>query len=78
MSRRIGDECGWCLIIEASEACAIIVFDEVVEEGISLGMGAEFVLALILGNACLGYDSLSDPTIEAFNHAVRLRMERTR
>src|SRR5690606_11178169 len=53
-SRRIGDELCGGPIVEALETCVIVAVDEVVDEGVALDVGMEFVFALVPGDAGFG------------------------
>ena len=71
-SRQIGKGLDWRLVAEAFEAGSIVVVDELAEEGVALSMtneGAASAAAFFLSA-----DGFGDPPIEAFDHAVRLRM----
>src|SRR5712691_10402587 len=74
LSREIGQSLGGCLVIEASQSGVIIVGDEGVEIGISLGMVEE---ASVMGGAVLRQATqvLGEAAIKAFDHAVGLRPE---
>src|SRR5712691_7736998 len=74
LSREIGHSLGGCLVVEASQSGVIVVGDEGVEIGISLGMVEE---ASVMGGAVLRHtvEVLGEAAIEAFDHAVGLRPE---
>jgi hypothetical protein len=72
--RLISEGFGWCLVVEALEACLVIGVDECFEEGIALVVGCELVLSSVAGRR-LAADGLGDAAIEAFDHAVGLGME---
>ena len=59
-SRRIGYELGRGPVIEAFESGSIIAVNEVMEEGVALGVGMELVLALVLGDGGAGGDGFGD------------------
>ena len=61
----------WSEVTEAFETCSIVVVDEAVEEGISLGVRDEEAMS---GRAFwLSTDGFDDATVEAFDQAVGLR-----
>src|SRR5262245_38462223 len=71
-SRQIGKGLDWCLVAEAFEAGSIVIVDELVEEGVAIGMTNEG--AASAATLFLPADSFGDPPIEAFDHTVGLRM----
>ena len=74
VSREFGEELGGRLVIEASQAGAIVVGDEGVEVGIAFGMVAK---AAVVGGPVLRHaaEMLAEAAVEAFDHAVGLRPE---
>src|SRR5260370_41962213 len=74
VSREIGHSLGGCLVVEASQSGVIVVGDEGVKIGISLGMVEE---ASVMGGAVLRQATqvLGEAAIKAFDHAVGLRPE---
>ncbi|HJU32316.1 MAG TPA: hypothetical protein VJ740_12710, partial [Hyphomicrobiaceae bacterium] len=75
-SRRIEKKLGWGSIVEAFEPGLIVAVDEALQEGVALGVGEEFVLALVAGDAEPGTDGLGETAVEALDEAVGLRPER--
>ena len=68
----IGKRLDWGLVAEAFEAGSIVVVDELVEEGVAIGVineGTASAAALFLPA-----DGFGDAPIEAFDHTVGLRM----
>src|SRR5262245_26280577 len=62
-------------VSEAFEACSIVVVDDALEEGVSLGVAGELVLAAVaLGGGVL-VEGFGEAAVEAFDEAVGLRME---
>jgi hypothetical protein len=76
VSREIGEEFRGCLVVEAFEPRLVVSVDDVVEEGIAVGVGEELVLSLVPGGSGPAGDGLGEPAVEAFDHAVGLGMER--
>jgi hypothetical protein len=74
MSREFGEEFGGSLIIQASQAGAIVIIDEVIEIGIAFGVVEE---AAVVGGPVLRHavEVLAEAAVEALNHAVGLRSE---
>ena len=61
----------WSEVTETLETCSIVVADEAVEEGISIGVRDEEAMS---GSALwLSTDGFDDATVEAFDQAVGLR-----
>ncbi len=75
VSDEIGEELGGRMIVEASQAGAIVVGDEGVEIGVALGVVVE---AAVMGGAVLRHavEMLAKAAVEALDHAVGLRPER--
>jgi len=69
-SRRIGDELCGGPIVEALETCVIVAVDEVMDEGVALDVGMEFVFALVPGDAGFGPDGLRQAPVEALDEAI--------
>jgi hypothetical protein len=74
VSREFSEEFGGCLVVEASQAGAIVVDDEDVEVGVAFGMVEK---AAMVGGAVLRHPAqmLAEASVEAFDHAVALRPE---
>src|SRR3981189_2529518 len=70
-SREISKSLERCEVAEAFEACAIVVSDKTVEEGVAIGMaGKGAPRAAALGCPA---DGLGDTAVEAFDETVGLR-----
>ena len=74
VSREISEELGGCLVAEASQTGAIVVGDEGVEVGVAFGMVAKAAMGPQLRSLL---KMLAEAAIEAFDHAVGLRVKRT-
>ena len=74
VSGEISEELGGCLVIEASQAGAIVVGDEGVEVGVALGVIEE---TAVVGGAVLRHavEVFAKASVEALGHAVGLRPE---
>ena len=74
MSREFSEELGGRLIIEASQAGAIVVGDESVEIGVAFGVVEK---AAVMSGAVLRHaaEVVTEAAIEALDHAVGLRPE---
>jgi len=69
VSREFSEEFGGRLVVEASQAGAIVVGDEGVEVGVTFGMIEK---AAVVGGAVLRHPTqmLAEASVEAFDHAV--------
>ena len=65
----------WGVIVEASEACSVVGCDEVFDVCFALCFCSEGVFAPVCSGLWMVGDSLCDAPVEAFDHAVGLRME---
>jgi hypothetical protein len=74
VSREFSEELGGRLVIEASQACAIVVGDKGKEVGVAFGMVEK---AAVVGGAVLRHpvEMLAEASVEALDHAVGLRPE---
>jgi hypothetical protein len=64
------------VVADAPETCSVIGVDDVVDVGVSVGLAGEAVLAGV-GSGWRGAgEGLGDAAVEAFDHAVGLRVER--
>ncbi len=74
MSREFSEELGGCLVVEASQAGAIVVGNEGVEVGVAFGMVEK---AAVMSGAVLRHSAemLAKAAVEAFDHTVGLRPE---
>jgi hypothetical protein len=74
VSREFSEEFGGRLVVEASQAGAIVVGDEGVEVGVTFGMIEK---AAVVVGAVLRHPTqmLAEASVEAFDHAVGLRPE---
>src|SRR5580692_8487309 len=74
VSREISQGLGGCLVVEASQPGVIVVVDEVEEIGVSFGMIDK---APVVGGPVLRQAAkmLAEAAVEAFDHAVGLRVE---
>jgi NAD(P)-dependent dehydrogenase (short-subunit alcohol dehydrogenase family) len=74
VSREFGEEFGGSLIIQASQAGAIVIIDEAMEIGIAFGVVEE---AAVVGGPVLRHavEVLAEAAVEALDHAVGLRSE---
>ncbi|MGC2202174.1 MAG: hypothetical protein WA633_18810 [Stellaceae bacterium] len=74
MSREFSEELGGCLVVEASQAGAIVVGDEGVEAGVAFGMVEK---AAVMSGAVLRHSAemLAKAAVEGFDHTVGLRPE---
>ena len=74
MSREFSEEFGGRLIVEASQAGAIVVGDEGVEVGVAFGVVEE---AAVMSGAVLRHaaEVVAEAAVEALDHAVGLRPE---
>jgi hypothetical protein len=74
VSREFSEEFGGCLVIEASQACAIVVGDKSVEVGVAFGMVEKVA---VVGGTVLRHtvEMLAEASVEALDHAVGLRRE---
>ena len=72
MSREFGEELSGRLIVEASQAGAIVIGDEGVEIGIAFGMVEE---AAVMSGAVLRHaaEMVAEAAVEALDHAIGLR-----
>src|SRR5947208_13572338 len=70
-SREIGERFKGSDITETFEAGPIVISDEAVEEGVTVGMAREGAA----GDAALGFsaDRLGDAAVEAFDQTIGLR-----
>src|SRR5258708_20407884 len=75
VSREFGEELGGRVVIEGSQAGAIVIGDEGVEIGIAFGMVDK---AAMVGGTVLRHavEVLGEAAVEALDHAVGLRPER--
>jgi hypothetical protein len=75
VSREISEEFGGGLVVEASQAGAVVVGDEGVEVGIAFGMIEK---PAVVGGAVLRHSGevLAEAAVEALDHAVGLPPER--
>jgi hypothetical protein len=73
-SRGIGESLDRCLIVEAFKAGSIVVVDELSEECVPIGMAGKGAAAAAA--FFLAADGLGDAAIEAFDHAIGLRVVR--
>src|SRR5579859_1888940 len=67
----ISEDLDWSEVSETLETRSIVVVDEAIEEGISLGVRDEE--AMSGGPLWLSTDGFDDATVEAFDQAVGLR-----
>ena len=74
VSREFSEEFGGWLVIEASQAGAIVIGDEGVQVGVAFGMVEK---AAVVGGAVLRHTAevLAEAAVEALDHAVGLRPE---
>jgi hypothetical protein len=74
VSREFSEEFGGRLVIEASQACAIVVGDKSVEVGVAFGMVEK---AAVVGGTVLRHpvEMLAEASVEALDPAVGLRPE---
>src|SRR6516162_8024061 len=74
VSREFSEELGGCLVVEASQAGAIVVGDEGVEVGVAFIVVAK---AAMVGDMVLRHpvEMLAEAAVEALDHAVGLRSE---
>ena len=70
MSRKISEELGGRLVIETSQAGAIVVGDEGVEIGVAFGMVAKAAMGAHLRSTL---EMVTEAAVEALDHAPRLR-----
>jgi hypothetical protein len=70
VSREISEELGGRLVIEASQAGAIVVGDEGVEVGVAFGMIVKAAVGAQLRSA---FEMLAEAAVEALDHAICLR-----
>ena len=70
MARKISEELGGRVVIETSQAGAIVVGDEGVEIGIAFGMIVKAAMGAQLRSAV---EMLAEAAVEALDHAPRLR-----
>ena len=74
MSRQVSEGFGGCLIAEASQTGAIVVGEEDLGIGVAFGVVEK---AAVVGGTVLRHaaEVLAEAAVEAFDHAVGLRME---
>ena len=62
-------------VVEASQTGSIVVFDEGLDEDVSLIVGVEAVFATVPAGRRSFAQGLGEPSVEALCHAVGLRVE---
>ncbi len=75
VSREFSEEFGGRVVVEASQAGAIVVGDESVEVGVAFGVVEK---AAVMSGAVLRHaaEMIPEAAVEALNHAIGLRVKR--